>query len=386
MKIEETLRVSEPLSNQLRETSLKPGIGICLSGGGYRAMLFHVGSLWRLNEVGLLNIADRISSVSGGSITAGCLALALRKNDWLRASTIPPDQFRAEFVNRVCRFASKTIDWKCVLLGMIPGQSPGNWVANFYDRILFHGATLQDLPDLPRFVFNASNLQSGAVWRFSKPYMEDYKVAYYPAPQVPLSLAVAASSAFPPFLSPVRLNLPRGDARLRRDEAQPRELFSPPYTTNPILSDGGVYDNMALETVFKRFETVFVSDAGAPFRTQEKVSGFWPTHLLRVTGCIDNQVRARRKVEVVGALQRGERRGAYWGIGRPSSAYQRPPRLNFDESAFALAKTPTRLAALSPRHQELIINWGYASCAASLDANYAMLEPAPVWPFPESIP
>ena len=32
----------------------RPGIGLCLSGGGYRAMLFHVGAIWRLNELGLL--------------------------------------------------------------------------------------------------------------------------------------------------------------------------------------------------------------------------------------------------------------------------------------------------------------------------------------------
>src|SRR3954468_17302676 len=51
------------------------GVALCLSGGGYRAMLFHVGALWRLNEVGLLRKLARISSVSGGSITAGVLGL-----------------------------------------------------------------------------------------------------------------------------------------------------------------------------------------------------------------------------------------------------------------------------------------------------------------------
>jgi predicted acylesterase/phospholipase RssA len=49
------------------------GIALCLSGGGYRAMLFHLGSLWRLNERGYLPKLNRISSVSGGSITAGVL-------------------------------------------------------------------------------------------------------------------------------------------------------------------------------------------------------------------------------------------------------------------------------------------------------------------------
>src|SRR6476660_10422726 len=58
---------------------LEPGVALCLSGGGYRAMLFHVGALWRLNEMGFLPRLARISSVSGGSITAGVLGLKWRK-------------------------------------------------------------------------------------------------------------------------------------------------------------------------------------------------------------------------------------------------------------------------------------------------------------------
>ena len=52
------------------------GVALCLSGGGYRAMLFHVGVVWRLHDAGWLKRLDRVSSVSGGSITAGALALA----------------------------------------------------------------------------------------------------------------------------------------------------------------------------------------------------------------------------------------------------------------------------------------------------------------------
>src|ERR1700676_1134657 len=54
-------------------TQPEEGIGLALSGGGYRAMVFHVGALIRLNEVALLRKVKRISSVSGGSITAGVL-------------------------------------------------------------------------------------------------------------------------------------------------------------------------------------------------------------------------------------------------------------------------------------------------------------------------
>src|SRR6201990_3775168 len=59
---------------QWEEGKAQPGIGIAPSGGGFRAMLFHAGALARLNELGLLSRAARISSVSGGSIASGFLA------------------------------------------------------------------------------------------------------------------------------------------------------------------------------------------------------------------------------------------------------------------------------------------------------------------------
>src|SRR5439155_73854 len=57
------------------DQGLEDGVALCLSGGGYRAMLFHLGALWRINELGLLPRLARISSVSAGSIVAGLLGL-----------------------------------------------------------------------------------------------------------------------------------------------------------------------------------------------------------------------------------------------------------------------------------------------------------------------
>jgi NTE family protein len=57
----------------------QPGMALCLSGGGFRAMLFHLGTLWRLNEVGLMKGLARVSSVSGGSITAAQLGLVWKR-------------------------------------------------------------------------------------------------------------------------------------------------------------------------------------------------------------------------------------------------------------------------------------------------------------------
>ena len=56
-------------------------------------------------------------------------------------------------------------------------------------------------------MLNATNVQSGALWRFTKPYMRDYRVGEVKAPTLPLAQAVAASSAFPPALSPFEMRL-----------------------------------------------------------------------------------------------------------------------------------------------------------------------------------
>ena len=71
----------EPVSKHADTKPRGPsaGIGICVSGGGYRAMLFHLGAFLRLFELGLLQKASRISSVSGGSIISAKLGLEWSK-------------------------------------------------------------------------------------------------------------------------------------------------------------------------------------------------------------------------------------------------------------------------------------------------------------------
>ena len=47
---------------------------------------------------------------------------------------------------------------------------------------------------------NATNVQSAALWRFSRDFMGDYRVGLLADPDVNLLVAVAAASAFPPIL------------------------------------------------------------------------------------------------------------------------------------------------------------------------------------------
>src|SRR5205814_1360065 len=117
--------------------------------------------------------------------------------------------FRTTIVDPIVRFSHKRIDVVDALTGLLPWTSAAEEVANNYEDLMGAG-TLQDLPDTPRFVFCATNLQTGVLWRFSKPYAGDYVVGRIDKPTTRLAQAVAASSAFPPVLSPMLLKVPPG--------------------------------------------------------------------------------------------------------------------------------------------------------------------------------
>src|SRR5262249_29858561 len=128
--------------------------------------------------------------------------------------TAPVQRLRDLVVDPLRALANRTIDVKSILIGIIlPGSTIADRVAAAYDKYLFEGQTLQDaLPDdstgqAPRFVINATNMQTGSLWRFSRPYMADYQVGTWSHPSVRLAVAVAASSAFPPVLSPLYLEI-----------------------------------------------------------------------------------------------------------------------------------------------------------------------------------
>ena len=168
----------------------RPGVALCLSGGGYRAMIFHLGVLWRLNELGYLVRLDRISSVSGGSITAALLGLRWAELDFADGVA---QALEARLVAPIRAFARETVDVGSVLKGVFLPGSINDKLADAYRRHLFADATLQDLPDdPPRVVINATNVQTGALWRFSRPAMRDDLVGEVCRPTVPLAVAVAA--------------------------------------------------------------------------------------------------------------------------------------------------------------------------------------------------
>ena len=373
------------------------GIGLCLSGGGYRATLFHLGALWRLNEVGYLRKVDRISSVSGGSLLSGVLGLNWNRLGFDNYGV--GTQFAAAVVEPIRALCGRTIDAGAILGGALGPGSIGDRVVSAYQDYLYGEATLQDLPDHPLFVINATNVQSGALWRFMKPYMRDYRVGEVKNPTVRLAQAVAASTAFPPFLSPMRLEVQDADFTPRSG----LDLQFEPYTSDVYLSDGGVYDNLGLETVWKRYDTVLVSDGGGKLQPEAEPKVDWARHTYRTLSLIDNQVRSLRKRQVIDSYQlrtkllaqgvdpgndffkRATRKGSYWGIRSDMANYRLPDALDCpEEKTIALANTPTRMKRLEPDLQEKLINWGYAICDAAIRKHVDPALPAPPgFPYPQ---
>jgi len=358
------------------------GFGLCLSGGGYRAMLFHLGVVRRLDEAGVLGGLERISSVSGGSITAGVLALA-----WPQLQPGTPGLSPAfdELVEAPIReLARHGIDVGAGLKGLAhPLRSISDAVADAYRRHLFGDSTLADLPNSPVFVINATNMGSGALVRFTRSYLADWRVGRVANPDVDLAVAVACSSAFPPFLSPHRLQTSGMDWVTD----QGNDLVEAAQRDELVLSDGGVYDNLGLETVWKKCKTVIVSDAGGEMAPDPDARSLWPLHLLRVLTVIDHQVRSLRKRQVIEGFRRqGDHDGVYLGIRSDIANYQDDASLPAPAAqTLDLAGIATRLDDLDETTQERLINWGYAICDAGLRRHLEPgLERSSGFPYPDA--
>ncbi|MBS1694600.1 MAG: patatin-like phospholipase family protein [Actinobacteria bacterium] len=371
--------VMSPVHDPSHDDRPGQGLALCLSGGGYRAMVFHVGVLWRLNEVGLLPELDHVSAVSGGSITAGALALCWSNLKWENNSAV---NFGEELVEPILRMSGSTVDVTAVLGGVLSfGDSVADRVAAAYRRHLFGDATLQDLPDAPRFVFNATNLESGALMRFAKKYLGDHTVGRVMRPDLELAVAVAASSAFPPVLSPCTLDL--RDRTWVTDTGN--TLVTPGFRGVIRLTDGGVYDNLGLETAWKNYTSIIVSDAGGRLAPDDEPATDPLRQTARVLKIVDSQVRALRKRQVIESFIAGARSGMYVGI-RSDTARFDDAVLSADPKRTApLAALPTRLARVPEEIQKRLVNWGYIICDAGLRTHYpnGRLGAATQLPYPE---
>jgi NTE family protein len=296
---------------------------------------------------------------------------------------------RDELIGPLLELSSKFVDIPAFILGsLLPGSSPGKQFAKALDQHLLHGLRLGKLPDAPEFVFNATNLGTGVLWRFSKGFVGDYQVGGAARPGLAVADAVAASSAFPPFFAPFTIRF----RRTERWEAGALPVArAAAFRRTANLGDGGIYDNLGLETAWKRFARVYVSDGGGTYKLDPAPHGDFFRLTIRVTETIDHQVRSLRLRQVVEGYKRGTRgesggrTGALWAIRTPYEDYpERSDRITAPPSRTeALSLVGTHMRGLDPVTAHRLVNWGYAITDAALRSyvkDVALDEPS--LPFP----
>lgn len=259
-------------------------IGLALSGGGFRATLFHLGVVRALRDAGLLKDVTRICSVSGGSILAA--HLVLHWEDYLGAGFEARSREILDFAawdvrNRIVRrYPNLLLRWlaaKIVPFDLVQARGATDLLIDAYRR-LYGDATVEQLrgaPGRPRPTVHllTTNVTTGTLCSFGGDGFHSeaaeatgrtaQAAVSIPAATPSLCFAVAASSAFPGMFSPLRLTaeeLGKYDAPL-----QPEEQF---------ITDGGVYDNLGVRKFMnspedlRALDRVFVSNASLELKTR----------------------------------------------------------------------------------------------------------------------
>jgi predicted acylesterase/phospholipase RssA len=182
-------------------------IGLALSGGGFRATLFHLGVIRFLYEVGSLPSVETITAVSGGSVLAAHLAL-----NWKRytGSSDEFDQVSKELIQFTKADVRGRIvrRWIFSWLGILPrllGIRSRRWhltnlLRSAYSD-LYKKATLGSLPVVPDVHLLSTSMTTGALCSFDRrgaSFNLNTNKRRIDTTTIDVAYAVAASSAFPP--------------------------------------------------------------------------------------------------------------------------------------------------------------------------------------------
>jgi NTE family protein len=264
--------------------------GLALSGGGYRAAAYHIGTLKKVHELGLLGKVDILSTISGGSITGAAYCThkenfeTFEKNmtEILATKSVIGYVLKSWLFIRAALFCLMNLGISIYFLFIAWALAAiivlvlffyvlfkyqfrilplSRIIEKAYDEFFFKQTTLSQLCDKPEIAIGSTNVQTLRHFTFSKRKMEDSTYAYYSDPilfngaNFPTARAVMASSCVPFAFSPVII-----DKTFYVKLAQ-AELV------DPKLIDGGVYDNQGIHKLSQpnssyRCDTILVSDAG----------------------------------------------------------------------------------------------------------------------------
>lgn len=334
-------------------------IAISLSGGGVRAMLFHLGVLKFYAEKGLLEQIKIISSVSGGSLLIGIIYGA-NNNRWPSSDL---------FLRRTYRQCRKLLTEECLQSGSIwTLLKHPHWLfsrAKAVSHALEHNwgvnCYLHNINNNPMWIINSTTFETGKNWRFySGIKMGDYKIGYHQNPWLKVSDAIASSASYPGLIDPLRLNLKNFNFG-QSSEISLKQVH---------LWDGGLYDNLGQEAIFKQDRDIpykndcnfyIVSDASLPLPINN-----WNINpmkqLRRLINITMDQVRSLRSRTLMDYFRNNKNSGIYIQIGNTTSKFK-----NIDNSRNYLSANqvetasnhPTDLKKVSSDQFNLITRHGY---------------------------
>jgi predicted acylesterase/phospholipase RssA len=363
---------------------MSPRIGLALSGGGFRATLFHLGVIRLLNETGQLSQVKRIGAVSGGSILAAHLVLHWKQytghnEDFEKAAQEIIQFVQSDIRGRVIRrwiFA-----WLCLTLPRLLMPRSRRWTfTNLLQKQysgLYKEKALKDLraPDRPQVYFYSTSLTTGVVCSFSRSGFrwhdryDDPSELSIRAPNTPIAFAVAASSAFPPLFPPIEIS----------NETLFCDKKSFPYSH--YLTDGGVYDNLGIDKLSWFQKTVQELDL---FISSDAQGNFDSVLDTRFTFIVGRNVRASdllmRRVSSM-QIQRLTapsqsppfvRVGIKMEIDNPGDPTLLPP-----ESQRSLPNTRTDLDKFTTTEITALISHGYNCARKTLIEAKLLTESAP---------
>jgi len=289
-------------------------IGLALSGGGIRAVIFHLGALHYFAEVGIFSRIKSISTVSGASIALGLL-FAVNENKW------PTKDKFIHIVQPKIRQLILDNNIQAAALRRLP-FSPKFWrhrvelLAKMLEVKWNVRGNLQDLPHHPFWEINCTTFETGNNFRIRRDYMGDSKVGYVQNPALPISHMIAASSAFPVLIGPYVLKTENMRWTTHK-QGGPSALVNDLYT----LWDGGVYDNLGLDslrTIKNGFDDeidfLIVSNASASIGWQNRRGHVSLANLRRLLEISMNQVDVLRSQEFLSTVI-NMRKGLYLKIG-----------------------------------------------------------------------
>ena len=348
---------------------------MALSGGGFRASLFHLGGLWRLNEIGILAEVNALSGVSAGSLVAA--VLATRWNG-LKFSRSVAENFTESIAEPILDLCGRNLDVGSAFAGLVVGPTA---LEKYYEDLLVGNLTLEQLPRRPLFIFNVCHLETESNWSFSRDGVDAGEMGFIEAKDVPLAKILAASSALPPALPPVRLQL-----QPKPFSVGPRGPYGSGFgPKTATLADAGLCDSLGVHAI-RHMKRLLVSDGTKSFRRDDIPQ--WEVWTARITNPMHTALEQNRQLRVehlLADIERREKEGALWALRTDPREQNASPSLPVSPGwVDYMCSMRTRLAAFTDEEKKRLVNWGYIQCDLAVRTTFISDLASPEsLPFPE---